>query len=86
MPKLRDAQQETKSRHHIENNPATAFLVRDPKDWPWCSARLRDEFGRCICNGARLSPAGTRRNLQFSEASAFARLLRLRRAALRRCS
>ncbi len=42
---MRNEEHEMKSRHYIENNPAKALLVRDPKDWPWSSARLRDEFG-----------------------------------------
>jgi REP element-mobilizing transposase RayT len=32
--------------HYIENNPTKAKLVLDPKDWPWSSARFRDEYGR----------------------------------------
>ena len=31
---------------YIENNPTKAKLVLDPKEWPWSSARFRDEFGR----------------------------------------
>ena len=42
---MRDGKQELKTRRYIENNPAKAFLVRDPKDWPWSSARFRDENG-----------------------------------------
>ncbi len=42
---MRDATHELKTRRYIENNPATAFLVRDPKDWPWSSARFRDANG-----------------------------------------
>jgi REP element-mobilizing transposase RayT len=42
---MRDGQHELKSRRYIENNPTKAFLVRDPKDWPWTSARFRDESG-----------------------------------------
>jgi hypothetical protein len=30
---------------YIENNPAKAKLVLDPKEWPWSSARRRDEYG-----------------------------------------
>lgn len=30
---------------YIENNPAKARLVLDPKDWSWSSARFRDEYG-----------------------------------------
>ena len=42
---MRDAAHELKARRYIENNPAKAFLVRDPKAWPWSSARFRDEHG-----------------------------------------
>ncbi|HEU5071098.1 MAG TPA: transposase [Verrucomicrobiae bacterium] len=31
---------------YIENNPAKAGLVREAKEWPWSSARFRDELGR----------------------------------------
>jgi REP element-mobilizing transposase RayT len=43
---MRDAGHETKTRRYIENNPVKALLVREPKDWPWSSARLRDEMGK----------------------------------------
>ena len=42
---MRDAAHELKSRRYIENNPTKAHLVRDPKDWPWSSARFRDAYG-----------------------------------------
>lgn len=42
---IRDAQHELRTRHYIENNPTKVFLVRDPKEWPWSSARFRDENG-----------------------------------------
>jgi REP element-mobilizing transposase RayT len=42
---MRDAQHELRTRRYIENNPTEAFLVRDPKEWPWSSARFRDENG-----------------------------------------
>jgi putative transposase len=31
--------------HYVEANPVKAGLVRDPRDWPWSSARLRDMTG-----------------------------------------
>jgi hypothetical protein len=31
--------------NYIESNPAKSGLVLDPKEWPWSSARFRDEFG-----------------------------------------
>lgn len=42
---MRDAAHELKSRRYIENNPTKAFLVREPAEWPWSSARFRDENG-----------------------------------------
>jgi putative transposase len=42
---MRDAEHEAKTLRYIENNPTKAKLVLDPKDWPWSSARFRDEFG-----------------------------------------
>ena len=42
---MRDAEQELRTRHYIENNPVKAGLVREPKTWPWSSARLRDDYG-----------------------------------------
>ncbi|HTB85566.1 MAG TPA: transposase [Candidatus Sulfotelmatobacter sp.] len=43
---MRDDQHELKTVRYIENNPAKARLVGDPKDWPYSSARFRDEYGR----------------------------------------
>ena len=42
---MRDADHEQKAVHYIENNPAKAKLVLDPKDWHWSSARYRDNYG-----------------------------------------
>jgi REP element-mobilizing transposase RayT len=35
-----------KAIHYTENNPVKAGFVRDPRQWLWSSARLRDEYGR----------------------------------------
>ena len=43
---MRDAEHELKTRQYIENNPVKALLVREPKEWPWSSARFRDEYGK----------------------------------------
>jgi len=43
---MRDTTHERKAVRYIENNPAKAKLVLKPEDWPWSSARFRDEFGR----------------------------------------
>lgn len=42
---MRGAEHERKTVCYIENNPTKAKLVLDPKEWPWSSARFRDEFG-----------------------------------------
>ena len=42
---MRDAAHELQTRVYIENNPVKALLVREPKSWPWSSARFRDEHG-----------------------------------------
>jgi putative transposase len=42
---MRDGKHESETRNYIENNPAKAGLVLDPKGWLWSSARYRDEYG-----------------------------------------
>lgn len=43
---MEDEEQFRKAVNYTENNPAKAGLVREPKAWPWSSARFRDEYGR----------------------------------------
>lgn len=43
---MRDDNHEAKTIRYIENNPAKAKLVSDPKDWPWTSARFREQLDR----------------------------------------
>ncbi|MCI0623568.1 MAG: transposase [Acidobacteria bacterium] len=31
---------------YTAQNPVKAFLAKDPREWPWCSARHRDEYER----------------------------------------
>lgn len=52
----RDSAHELHSRNYLEANPVKAFLVRDPKAWPWSSTRCRDERGtlRLYRYGSRL--------------------------------
>ena len=45
---MRDAQHEVKAVRYIETNPVKAKLVREPRDWPWSSARFRDDYGPLI--------------------------------------
>ena len=44
--KIRDAAHLAQAIRYVERNPTKARLVRDPRDWPWSSARLRDEYHR----------------------------------------
>lgn len=41
---MRDEDHERRAIRYIESNPVKAGLVRVAKDWPWSSARFRDEF------------------------------------------
>lgn len=43
---IRDETHLGKAIRYIEHNPAKAFLVKAPRDWPWSSARLRDGYER----------------------------------------
>jgi len=43
---MRDDEHELRTRHYIEDNPVKAHLAFDPHQWPWGSARFRDEYGR----------------------------------------
>ena len=43
---IADEKQRQTAVRYIENNPVKAALVRVARQWPWSSARLRDEFGR----------------------------------------
>ena len=46
---------------YLARNPVVADLVTDPLEWPWSSARFRDEFGRLRLPAARsLVPAPER--------------------------
>lgn len=40
----RDEEELLRIIHYIENNPVKAGLCKYPKDWPWSSARLRDQW------------------------------------------
>jgi putative transposase len=42
---MRDSAHEIRTRHYIETNPVNARLVGGANEWPWSSARFRDENG-----------------------------------------
>jgi REP element-mobilizing transposase RayT len=42
---MRDTEHERRTIRYLESNPVKAGLTRDPREWPWSSARFRDEFG-----------------------------------------
>ena len=43
---IRDEAHYRKVIHYIESNPVKAGLVKSPEQWPFSSARFRDEFNR----------------------------------------
>jgi putative transposase len=43
---VRDEAHYRKVLHYIENNPVKAGLVKSPEQWPFSSARFRDEYYR----------------------------------------
>ena len=45
---MRDSTHELRARHYAENNPVKAMLVRESKDWPWSSARFRNDQGALV--------------------------------------
>jgi type I restriction enzyme R subunit/putative DNA methylase len=45
---MRDEEQERKAVRYIENNPVKARLCRVDKEWPFSSARFRNEYQRLL--------------------------------------
>jgi len=45
---MRDRDHETRTRRYVENNPAKAQLVASSKEWPWSSARFRDQYEQLV--------------------------------------
>jgi REP element-mobilizing transposase RayT len=43
---MRHAEHEARTRRYIESNPVKAHLVQTAAEWPWSSARFRDEYER----------------------------------------
>jgi REP element-mobilizing transposase RayT len=43
---IRDEAHYRKVVHYIESNPVKAGLVKDPCQWPFSSARFRDDYNR----------------------------------------
>ncbi len=41
---MRDEEHEIRSRRYIESNPIKAKLAATAQEWPWSSARFRDEY------------------------------------------
>ena len=55
---LRDDEQEQATVRYIEANPVKARLVAMAKDWPWSSARFRDEYNRLPWRAAKGAERG----------------------------
>ena len=63
---MRNANHELQARNYAERNPVKAGLVSGARDWPWSSARLRDEYGRLVLESSNVAERGTssaRRNV-----------------------
>ena len=45
---MRDEAQEKTAVRYIENNPVKAKLCSSPEQWPFCSAKFRDDFARLV--------------------------------------
>jgi REP element-mobilizing transposase RayT len=45
---MRDEAHEEKAKRYIENNPVKAHLASVPKQWPWSSARFRDQYEKLV--------------------------------------
>jgi putative transposase len=43
---IRDGEHLAKAVRYTEQNPAKAAFVKDPREWPWGSARRRDGYAR----------------------------------------
>jgi len=43
---MRNEEQQLRTVRYIESNPVKARLVAMAKDWPWSSARFRDDCDR----------------------------------------
>jgi len=52
---MRDEHQERKAVRYIEGNPVKAKLCRAPVEWPFSSARFRDEYRRLQLSDERKS-------------------------------
>jgi hypothetical protein len=50
---MRSEEQEKTAIHYIENNPAKAKLCRAAAEWPFGSARFRDEYRRLVLPGGK---------------------------------
>ncbi|MBE0540092.1 MAG: transposase [Verrucomicrobia bacterium] len=69
---IEDEEHRQTAVRYIENNPTKAKLVLDPKEWPWSSARFRDEYGVLKCSAERRLAAGLNRE-ETREARNFKR-------------
>lgn len=56
---MRDERQERAAIHYIESNPVKGRLCRTPEDWPFSSARFRDEYRQLQSARQQARPIGT---------------------------
>jgi REP element-mobilizing transposase RayT len=58
---MRNSNHELQARNYAERNPVKAGLAAAARDWPWSSARLRDEYGRLVLEPHNVAERGTSR-------------------------
>lgn len=58
-PVIKDEEHRQTAVRYTENNPTKAKLVLNPSDWPWSSARFRDEYGVLKCPKAESRKNGS---------------------------
>ena len=52
---VRDERHLARAVRYIEDNPVNAHMVTCARDWPWSSARFRDEYERLPTSSGRFS-------------------------------
>jgi len=57
---VRDERHLARAVRYIEDNPVNARMVACARDWPWSSARFRDEYERLPTSSGRFSAIGKR--------------------------
>ena len=63
---IRDEAHLLKAVRYTEQNAVKALLAKTAQEWPWCSARHRDEYGRLLLKNQFRSAAFTPPHAPYS--------------------